>query len=102
MMNDLEAKIVQHDEQIKTLFSSQARLEKVVDKIDKLTVSIEKMTVVQQDMIDEQKAIKQDVAKIKEQPAKDAHALKMTITSCIVTGIISVVLGAILTLVIRG
>jgi predicted nucleic acid-binding Zn ribbon protein len=79
-MDNVEQKIIEHEQQIKTLFNNQARIEKVVDKIDKLTLSIEKMTVIQQDMIEEQKAIKEDVTKIKEQPAKDAHEIKMKVT----------------------
>lgn len=98
-MNELETKVIEHEQQIKTLFNNQARLEKVVDKIDKLTVSIEKMTVIQQDMIDEQKAIKEDVNNIKEQPAKDAHEIKQKIINSIITTAVGLVVGALITLV---
>lgn len=99
---DIETKIVQHDEQIKTLFNNYNRLEKVVDKIDNLTVSIEKMTIVQQEMLKEQKKVRDDVDKIKEQPVKDAHEIKMKIISCIATGVVGAVLGALLALIIKG
>ena len=98
-MTESEAKIVQHDEQIKTLFNNVARLEKVVNKIDKLTVSIEKMAVVQTDMIEEQKELKKDVTEIKEQPAKDAHDNKQKIIQAIITTATGLIVGALITLV---
>lgn len=102
MEKNLETKVVQHDEQIKTLFNNVNRLEKVVDKIDNLTVSIERMTIAQQGIIDEQKKVRADVDKIKEQPVKDAHEIKMKIISCVITGVVGAVLGALLALIIKG
>lgn len=101
-MNELEKKIVEHDEKIKTLFVNQTRLERVVDKIDKLAVSIEKMAVVQTDLVEEQKSLKKDVDKIKEQPAKDAHEIKMKIITVAVTVIVTAVVTAVITLLAKG
>lgn len=100
-MTNIEEKVIEHEQQIKTLFNNQAKLEKVVDKIDNLTVSIEKMTLVQQGLIDEQKSIRQDVDGIKEQPAKEAHEIKMTIIKCIVTGVVGAIIGALIALIIK-
>lgn len=101
-MNELEKKIVEHDEQIKSLFANQKKLEKVIDKINDLTVSIGKMTLIQQGLIDEQKDMRSDLDKIKEQPAKDAHEMKMTVIKCIVTGVLSAIASALLTLILKG
>lgn len=102
MDKNIETTVIQHDEQIKTLFNNVNRLEKVVDKIDNLTVSIEKNTIVQQEMLKEQKKMRDDVDKLKEQPAKDAHELKMKIVTCIITGVIGAILGALMALIIKG
>ena len=101
-MTDLETKVIEHEEQIKTLFNNQARLERVVDKIDKLAISIEKMAVVQTDLVEEQKSLKKDVDKIKEQPAKDAHDIKIKVILSIITTITGAILGALLALIIKG
>lgn len=100
-MDDIKEKVIQHDEQIKTLFENQKRLERVVDKIDKLTVSIEKMAVVQQDLVEEQKDLRNDVNKIQEQPAKDAHEIKQKVIIAIITAVVSAIVGALLALVIK-
>lgn len=101
-MDNLEAKVIEHGEQIKTLFENQKRIEKVVDKIEQLTLSIEKMAVIQTDLIEEQKDIKKDIKGIKEEPANDAKYLKREIIKTIVVGVVSAIVGALLALVIKG
>lgn len=101
-MNELEKKVVEHDEQIKSLFANQKKLEKVIDKINDLTVSIGKMTLIQQGLIDEQKDMRSDLDKIKEQPAKDAHEIKMKVILSIITTVAGAIVGALLALIIKG
>lgn len=101
-MNEIDAKVIQHDEQIKTLFNRVNKLENVVDRIDNLAISVERLAVNQTRMLEQQTSLKKDVDEIKNQPVKDAHEIKMAVISCIITGIVSVVLGAILALVIKG
>lgn len=101
-MTDLETKVVEHDQQIKTLFNNQARIEKVVDKINDLTLAISKMTTIQQGLIDEQKALRTDVDKIKEQPAKDAHEIKQKVIIAILTTLAGLAVGALITLMAKG
>lgn len=101
-MTNIEQQVIQHGEQIKTLFEDQKRQDKVIDKIDSLTSAIAKMTVIQQDMIDEQKALRADVDGIKLQPAKDAHEIKQKIIIAIATCVATAVVTAIITLLIKG
>ena len=98
-MTNIETKVIEHDEQIKTLFNNQTRLEKVVDKINDLTVAIGKMTTIQQGLIDGQTKLKQDVEEIKTQPAKDAHETKQKIINAIITTTVGLVVGALITLI---
>lgn len=101
-MTNVEAKVIEHDEQIKTLFNNQARLEKVVDKINDLTVAIGKMTTVQQSLIDGQAALKQDVEEIKTQPARDAHEVKQKVIIAAITCVVTAAITAIITLLAKG
>lgn len=101
-MTNVEAKVIEHDEQIKTLFNNQARLEKVVDKINDLTVAIGKMTTVQQGLIDGQAKLKKDVEEIKTQPAKDAHEIKQKVIIAAITCVVTAVITVILTLLAKG
>lgn len=101
-MNETETKVVQHDEQIKTLFNKVNRLENLTTEINKLAMNVEKIAINQTTMLEQQNSLKKDVEEIKEQPAKDAHDMKMTILKCIATGIIGALIGAILALIIKG
>ena len=101
-MTNVEAKVIEHDEQIKTLFNNQTRLEKVVDKINDLTVAIGKMTTVQQGLIDGQAKLKQDVEEIKTQPAKDAHEIKQKVIIAAITCVVTAAITAIITLLAKG
>lgn len=101
-MNDLETKVIKHDEQIKTLFNSVSELKSVTNEINKLAISIEKIAINQTTMIEESKQLKKDVDAIKEQSNKDAHDIKMTILKCIITGVLSAIVGAIMVLIIKG
>lgn len=100
-MTELETKVVQHDEQIKTLFNNMTKLETVTNEINKLAINIEKLALNQSQMIEQQNQLKKDVDGIKEQPVKDAHDMKMTIIKCIVTGVLSAILGALIALIIK-
>ena len=101
-MTNTEAKIIEHEEQIKTLFNNQSRLEKVVDKINDLTIAIGKMTTIQQGLIDGQNKLKKDVEEIKTQPAKDAHEVKQKVIIAIATCVATAITTAIITLLIKG
>lgn len=101
-MTNVEAKVIEHDEQIKTLFNNQIRLEKVVDKINDLTVAIGKMTTIQQGLIDGQTKLKQDVEEIKTQPAKDAHDIKQKIIIAAVTCVTTAIVTVLITLLAKG
>ena len=100
-MTELEKEVVKHEEQIKTLFENQKKLETVVDKIDSLATSIAKLTLVQQGVVDEQKALRTDVDNMKQQPVKDAHELKMTVIKLVITAVVSAIVGALIALVIK-
>lgn len=99
-MTDVESKVIKHDEQIKTLFNSVNRLENITTEINKLALSIEKIATNQTAMLEQQKQLRNDVDQIKDQPVKDAHDIKMTVIKCVVSGVVSAIIGALLALII--
>lgn len=101
-MDDIEKKVVQHDEQIKTLFNNVSKLEKITNEINTLALNIEKIAINQTTMIEQQKQLRTDLDEIREQPAKDAHDIKITVIKCVITGVISAIVGALIALVIRN
>ncbi|MBR4378001.1 MAG: hypothetical protein IKP50_03895 [Bacilli bacterium] len=53
-MNEIETKIVQHDEQIKTLFNKVNKLENITTELNKLAISVEKIAINQSTMLEQQ------------------------------------------------
>ncbi len=100
-MNNIEEKVIKHDEQIKTLFNNVNKLESITIEINKLALSIEKIAINQTSMLEQQKALRKDVDEIKDQPIKDAHEIKMTVIKCIITGVLSAIVSALAVLIIK-
>ena len=101
-MTDIEQKVVQHDEQIKTLFRRTDKMDVLLNQINSLAISIKELTTNQTQMLEQQKNLKEDVDKIKNKESNDAHDLKMTIIKCVITGVIGAILGAIFAMIFKS
>ena len=101
-MTNLETKVIQHDEQIKTLFNKTSKLEAVTTDINKLALSVEKLAINQSAMIEQQNELKKDVDEIKLQPAKDAHEIKQKVIIAVITFVATAVTSVLLTLLAKG
>lgn len=99
---NIDEQVIKHEHKINTLEKRVDKIETLVESVNKLAISVEKIALTQSQMLEEQKQLKQDVMYLKELPAKDAHEIKQKIAIAIITGIISVILGALLTLVIKS
>jgi outer membrane murein-binding lipoprotein Lpp len=92
-MDELEKTVVQHTEQIKTLFANQNQLQKLVDSVNSLAVSVEKLAMKQNTMSDEVTGLRTDVDAIKEKPAKKWEDITNKVIWAILAAVIGVVLG---------
>lgn len=92
-MDELEKTVVQHTEQIKTLFANQNQLQKLVDSVNSLAVSVEKLAMKQNTMSDEVTGLRTDVDAIKEKPAKKWEDITSKVIWAILAAVIGVVLG---------
>ena len=92
-MDELEKTVVQHTEQIKTLFANLNQLQKLVDSVNSLAVSVEKLAMKQNTMSDEVTGLRTDVDAIKEKPAKKWEDITSKVIWAILAAIIGVVLG---------
>lgn len=100
-MTELEEKVIQHDEQIKTIYKSLKRLETITTDLNKLTLSVEKLAMNQTVMLEQQKELTNDVNTIKNQPAKDLHEIKLKVIIAIVTALPSALIGSLVTLLVK-
>jgi chromosome segregation ATPase len=92
-MDELEKTVVQHTEQIKTLFANQNQLQKLVDSVNSLAVSVEKLAMKQNTMSEEVTGLRTDVDEIKEKPAKKWEDITGKIIWAVLAAAIGVILG---------
>lgn len=92
-MDELEKTVVQHTEQIKTLFANQNQLQKLVDSVNSLAVSVEKLAMKQNTMSEEVTGLRTDVDEIKEKPAKKWEDITGKIIWAVLAAGIGVILG---------
>lgn len=89
-MEEIELKIVQHDEQIKTLFKNQEDIRKLTETVQDLG----KSTMVLAESV---KTLRSDVDDI-----KDANKFKARqIWTTVATGVISALVGYIMAMILR-
>lgn len=92
-MDDLEKAVIQHTEQIKTLFANQAQLEKLVESVNSLAVSVKELALKQNTLSTDVSGLRADVDEIKEKPAKKWDSITEKILWAVLAAIIGVVLG---------
>jgi hypothetical protein len=101
-MDNIEAEVLKHSEHFKIVDKRLDKLEELSEGVNKIALSVQRIADNQSAMLEQQKDLKKDVDEIKSQPAKDAHSLKMTVITIIVTAVVSTVIGALLALIIKG
>jgi hypothetical protein len=92
-MEDIERTVIQHTEQIKTLFTQQGQLQKMVDSVNALAVSVKELAFNLGTVKEQVGGIQTDVDTLKEKPAKKWDNLTEKILWSIVAAILGIVLG---------
>lgn len=92
-MDEIEKTVVQHTEQIKTLFSRVDQQEKMMESINTLTVSVKELALglgrVQKDVSE----LQDDVEVIKQKPAKKWEDISSKVIWALLAAVIGLVLG---------
>ena len=101
-MDNIEAEVLKHSEHFKIVDKRLDKLEELSEGVNKIALSVQRIADNQSAMIEQQKDLKKDVDEIKSQPVKDAHSLKMTVVTIIITAVVSTIIGALLALIIKG
>ena len=92
-MDDLERTVVQHSEQIKTLFNRVDQQDKMMASINDLTVSVKGLAMGQQNMAKEVTQLQGDVDAIKAKPGKKWDDVTSKVLWAILAAVIGLALG---------
>ena len=101
MEKEVNTKIAEHEVKIKSLEKRVLKCESKDEILNKLVISVEKMAVVQEGMLKEQQKQREEISKIKEQPAEDYREIRQKVIISIITGVVGAILGAVLALIIK-
>ncbi|OQA48436.1 MAG: hypothetical protein BWY46_01382 [Firmicutes bacterium ADurb.Bin300] len=102
MDQDVAIKLNDHDHEISSLKHRVKECEEQQATINKLVNSVDKLATNMENMLEEQKTQRREINELKQVPAEDFKYYKRLIVGCILTGVVGAILGAILTLVIKG
>ena len=100
-MLPIEEKVAMHETNIKTLFKLLDDVKSEIKAIHKLATSIELLAQKMQSVDEKVGNIDVRLDAIEKQPTEDVRYYKRTLISCIITGVITAVLGALLALIIK-
>ena len=92
-MEDIERTVVQHTEQIKTLFSRVEQQEKMMQSINDLTLSVKELALGQKNLKEDVTTLRGDVDEIKSKPGKKWEEVTGKILWAVLAAAIGVFLG---------
>ena len=92
-MEDIERTVVQHTEQIKTLFSRVEQQEKMMQSINDLTLSVKELALGQKNLKEDVTTLRGDVDEIKSKPGKKWEDVTGKILWAVLAAAIGVFLG---------
>jgi len=96
-----EEKVAILETNIKTLFKLVDDVKSEIKAIHKLATSIELLAQKMQSVDEKVGNIDVRLDAIEKQPTEDVRYYKRTLISCVITGVITAVLGALLALIIK-
>lgn len=93
-MEQIEKEVIQHGEQIKTLFDRVSNFEKLAEGVNSLAKSVERLALTQSQQKDTIDRMSSDIDDIKKKPEKRWE----TVVSCVITAIVT----AVITMLVKG
>lgn len=92
-MEDIERTVVQHTEQIKTLFSRVEQQEKMMQSINDLTLSVKELALGQKNLKEDVKTLRTDMDDVKSKPGKKWEDVTSKILWAVLAAVVGLVLG---------
>lgn len=98
---NLNERVSYLEAQDKNIFHQLDEIKTDVRDIKRLTVAVERIALQTKSTSEQVVGINERLDHLEQAPAEEAKYYKRVIISCIVTGVISLILGAVLSLIIK-
>lgn len=99
---EIAVELKDHENQIKSLKHRMNNVEESYKALSELATSVKVLAVNMKHMADEQTKQGERLERLEQEPAEEHKNNKRTIINCIITGIISAAISAIMTFIISG
>lgn len=99
---EIEVALKDHENQIKSLKHRMDNAEENDKAINSMALSIQKLAINMENMAKEQQKQGDRLEKLEREPADDHKYYKRLIIGCVVTGVISMLVGAAMTVLLNG
>jgi len=99
---EIAVELKDHDNQIKSLKHRMKEQEDKADALTELATSVKVLAVNMENMAKEQQRQGERLDCLEKEPAETHRLIKQTVVKCITTGIISAVIGAVMTFILSG
>ena len=93
---EIAVKFEHHEQEIKSLKHRIVKCEEQQGQLQKLVNSVDKLALNMEYMAKEQKAQGERLESLEHEPMEDFKHYKRLVIGCVITGVLSAVLGAIL------
>lgn len=98
---DLNERITYLEAQDQNIFHQLDEIKEDVRDIKRLTVAVERIALQTKATSEQVAGINERLGTLEQAPAEEAKYYKRVIVSCIVTGVISLILGTVLSLIFK-
>lgn len=98
---DIAVKFEGYGKEIGSLKHRMDACEKMQSEITALVRSVDRLAINMENMLTEQKGQGERLARLEQAPAEDYRHYKRVIIGCIITGVIGILLGAVITLILK-
>ena len=99
--NEIEKKVIQHDEHLKSIDRRLDKVENISENLNKVSISLEKLNMSVESIVSSQKKQEEDIEMLKFQPGKTAKDMWIAVAKAAATAIIGALIGALLALIIK-
>lgn len=98
---EIEKKVIQHDEQIKTINYRLDKIENISENLNKVSINLEKLTIAVDGIVKVQEKQATDIENLKLAPGKTAKELWLTVGKEALKAIVVALITALLVLIIK-
>ncbi len=99
---EIALKLTDHEHEIKSLKHRIDEQEEKGNALNELAISVKVLAVNMENMGKEQIKQGERLERLEREPADDQRYYKRTVVSCIITGVISAVVGGVMAFILQG